>query len=195
MRKTLSIAITSVIALLFLLIPSRGIAESVGYEGTATLCFISATPPIVEFKGPDPENPTVTLVDGVVSLYQIETDHPLVNGWEVLSLEWKITPKWTFLTGLGVFTPDEYIGTESFLTEDMKIKTNDLSTFSGVWHGTGELEGISVDYELVLQSDPTPVCPNDPPPQCEELGGCLPAVPPFAELIVYDMSGFVTETE
>jgi hypothetical protein len=113
----------------------------------------------------------------------------------MLNLDWKITPKWTFLTGVGVFTPDDYVGTDSFLTEDIKIKTNDLSTFTGVWLGTGDLEGISVDYELELQTDPIPDCPTNPPPQCEEIGGCLPAEPPYAELIVYDMSGFVTETE
>ncbi len=195
MRQIFSIAVTSLIALLFLQIPPRSIAESVGYEGTATLCFISANPPEIKFKDPDPENPTVTLVYGVVSLYLVETDHPLVNGWEVLNLDWKITPKWTFLTGVRVFTPDDYLGMESFLTEDMKIKTKDLSTFPGVWLGTGELEGISVDYELVLQTEPTPECPNVTPPQCEEIGGCIPAVPPYADPIVYDMSGFVTETE
>lgn len=172
-------------------------ADPAPYEGTATLCFIGAAPPSVEQKGKN----GVTYVSDAVSLYYIQTapvgttpPAGLVNGWEVLTSDMKITNKVYWLDWTGVLTPTAYVGTTgTVLEETASIKTKDLSTLSGTWQGTGDLVGTSVDYVLVLNPAATPDCPSEYPPQCADiLGGCLPAEPPYVEgPTVYDMSGFV----
>lgn len=172
-------------------------ADPVPYEGTATLCFIGATPPSVEQKGKN----GVTYMSDVVSLYYLETapvgtDPPygLVNGWEMLTSDMKITAKVFWLDWIGVLIPTDYIGMPgTTLEETASIKTKDLSTLSGTWHGTGDLAGTSVDYVLTIIPDATPNCPSEQPAQCADItGGCLPAAPPFVTgPTVYEMSGFV----
>lgn len=172
-------------------------ADPVPYEGTATLCFIGATPPSVEQKG----KRGVTYMSDVVSLYYLETapvgsDPPagLVNGWEMLTSDMKITAKVFWLDWIGVLIPTDYIGMPgTTLEETASIKTKDLSTLSGTWQGTGDLADTSVDYVLTIIPDATPNCPSEQPAQCADIaGGCLPAEPPFVEgPTVYEMSGFV----
>lgn len=183
----LAVAVLSACVLSVAVQIPQAVAEPVGYEGTATLCFVSATPPIVV------EKRNKTLAEGVVSVYLIETDHPLVSGWEVLDLDWKITKHWTFISGEGVLVPYGYEGTDTALVENVQIKTKDLSMMIGEWQGSGELLGTTVQYELIPQTEPVPVCNHDDPPAvCGDIGGCLPAIPPYVEdPIVYDVSGWV----
>jgi hypothetical protein len=78
--------------------------------------------------------------------------------------------------------------------EHIQIKTKDLSTISGAWEGTGDLLGTTVEYELIPQANPVPACDYDNPPAvCSDIGGCLPAVEPYAEPLVYEISGWVSE--
>ena len=134
-------------------------------------------------------------VSDVVSLYYIQTapagDPPpagLVNGWELLISDMKITRKVYWLDWTGVLIPTDYVGTTgTVLEETASVKTKDLSTLSGTWEGTGDLAGTSVDYVLTVNPDATPDCPSEHPDQCADVGGCLPADPPT----VYEMSGFV----
>jgi hypothetical protein len=183
------LSIITATALSYLAGVPLAIADPVPYAGTATLCFVGAVPPTVEQKG----NGGVSYLSGAVSLYYIQTDNALVNGWEVLTSDMKITKKVYWLDWTGVLTPTAYVGTTgTVLEETASIKTKDLSTLSGTWQGTGDLLGTSVDYVLVLDPVATPNCPSEQPIQCADVGGCLPAEPPFVEgPTVYDMSGFV----
>jgi hypothetical protein len=172
-------------------------ADPLPYAGTASLCYVGAEAPSVEQKGED----GVSHVSGLVSVYYIQTapvgaDSPsgLVNGWELLVSDMKISKEGYWLDWTGVLTPTAYSHlTGTVLRETASIKTTDLSTLSGTWQGTGDLAGTSVDYVLTVAPGATPDCPGEYPPQCEDLaGGCLEAKPPYVEdYIVYDMSGFV----
>ena len=172
-------------------------ADPMPYEGTATLCFVGATPPVVDRKGKSP----VSYVSNAVQLYYMQTapigeDPPvgLVNGWELLISNMKITKQVYWLDWTGVLIPTDYIGMPgTALEEAASIKTKDLSTLSGTWQGTGDLAGTSVDYVLTIIPDATPDCPSEHPPQCADIvGGCLPAIPPYVQdPAVYAMSGFV----
>ena len=176
-------------SLSFLFTSQNANADPVPYEGSATLCFIGGTPPTVDQKGKG----GVSYVSDVVSVYYIQTNHDLVNGWEVLTSGMKATKKVYWLSWTGVLIPTAYVGTPgTTLSETAEIKTKDLSTLSGTWQGTGALEGTSVDYVLTVNPTATASCPSEQPPQCADIeGGCLPAVPPYTEPVVYDMSGFV----
>jgi hypothetical protein len=172
-------------------------ADPVPYAGTATLCYVGGEAPSVEQKGED----GVSHVSGLVSIYYIQTapaglDSPagLVNGWELLISDMKISGETYWLDWTGVLTPTTYSHlTGTVLEETTSIKTKDLSTLSGTWQGTGDLAGTSVDYVLTVVPDATPECPGEYPPQCENVaGGCLPAKPPYVEnTVVYDMTGVV----
>jgi hypothetical protein len=172
-------------------------ADPVPYAGTATLCYIGAKAPLVKQQGQGEESH----VSGLVSVYFIQTapigvDPPagLVNGWELLTSDMKISTEAYWLDWTGVLTPTAYLGaTGTVLKETASIKTKDLSKISGTWQGTGDLAGTSVDYVLTIVPDAAPDCPREYPPQCEELaGGCLPAEAPYVEkTTVYEMSGFV----
>ena len=180
-------------ALMPLVQAPQAIADSVPYSGIATLCFVGAVPPQVDQKG----NNGVTYMSDVVSLYYIQTDNDLVNGWEVLISDAKITKGLFWLDWNGVLTPTDYVGTTgTVLEETNSIKTKDPSTLSGTWQGTGDLLGTSVDYVLVLDAVAEPDCPIEHPSQCADVGGCLPAEPPYFEgPTVYNMSGFVNTGE
>jgi len=182
-------SIITATALSFLVGMPQAVADPVPYSGTATLCFVGALPPTVEQKGKN----GVTYVSDVVSLYYLQTDNALVNGWEVLTSSMKITKKVYWLDWTGVLTPTAYVGTTgTVLEETASIKTKDLSTLSGTWQGTGDLTGTSVDYVLVQNPTATQNCPSEQPLQCADVGGCLPAEPPYVEdPTIYDMSGFV----
>ena len=197
MNKITKYALTLSTAALFAVGMLQALADPIPYEGTATLCFISAIPPQIDQKG----NSGVSYMSGAVSLYFIQTapvggtpPEGLVNGWELLTSDMKSTRKVYWLNWTGVLTPTAYVGTTgTVLEETASIKTKDLSTLSGTWEGTGDLEGTSVDYVLTLNDDATPNCPSEQPLQCGDInGGCLPAEPPFfLGPTVYDMSGFV----
>jgi hypothetical protein len=165
------------------------------YLGTATLCYVGTVPPVVTQKGNSP----VVYISNAVHLYYIQTapigETPpvgLVNGWELLVSDMKMTKTVSWLDWTGVLIPTDYLGTEgTTLEETASIKTKDLSTLSGTWQGTGELEGVSVDYVLTINEDASPDCPGVYPPQCEDIGGCVPAEPPYyVGPTVYNMSGF-----
>jgi len=172
-------------------------ADPIPYAGTATLCYVGGEAPSVEQKGED----GVSHVSGLVSVYFIQTapvgtEPPagLVNGWELLVSDMKISKEAYWLDWTGVLTPTAYSHmTGTVLKETASIKTKDLSTLSGTWQGTGDLAGTSVDYVLTVVPGAVPDCPSERPPQCEDIaGGCLPAKPPYVEdFIIYDMSGFV----
>jgi hypothetical protein len=197
MNKVSKYVFTTSVALLFGLEVLHLSADPLPYAGTATLCYVGAEAPSVEQKGED----GVSHVSGLVSVYYIQTapvgtgpPAGLVNGWELVVSDMKISKETYWLDWTGVLTPTAYSHmTGTVLRETASLKTKDLSTLSGTWQGTGDLVGTSVDYVLTVVPGATPDCPSEYPPQCEDMaGGCHPAKPPYVEdFIVYEMSGFV----
>jgi len=188
-------ALSTSTALLFAFAALPALADTSRFEGTATLCFIGAVPASVEQK----DNGETTYVSDMVSLYYLKTAPVgaspaagLVNGWELLVSDMKIAGKEYWLDWTGILTPTAYAGTSgTALEETASIQTTDLSMLHGTWLGTGELEGVRVDYVLTVNPDTAPDCPGEQPSQCADVaGGCLPAQPPQPP-IVYDISGFV----
>ena len=187
-------AFTTSTAVLLVLGMLQAWAEPIAYEGTASLCYQGALSPSVEQKG----NASPTYVSYVVSLYYIQTapvnadtaPAGLVNGWGLLISDMKITRAVYWLDWIAVLYPTDYEhDPTTVLEETASVKTKDLSTLSGTWQGTGELEGTVVDYVLIVDADAEPDCPNGVyPPPCDLIeGGCMEA----QETLVYDMSGFV----
>ena len=168
-------------------------ADPIAYEGTASLCWQGELSPSVEQKG----KAGVTYVSNVVSLYWIQTAPDeadfapagLVNGWGLLISDMKITRAVYWLDWIATLYPSDYQDDpETVLEETASVKTKDLSTLSGTWQGTGQLEGTVVDYVLVVDPDADLNCPGVYPPPCFFIeGGCMEA----QETLVYDMSGFV----
>ena len=196
MKRASKYAFTTFTTMLLGLGALQASASEGPYEGTATLCYVGAVPPVITQKGNSP----VAYISNAVQLYYIQTapvgEVPpvgLVNGWELLVSDMKMTKTVYWLNWTGVLVPTGYPeGTA--LEETAAIKTKDLSTLSGTWQGTGELEGVSVDYVLTINEDATPDCPGVYPPQCEDIGGCVPAEPPYyVGPTVYDMSGFSSQ--
>jgi len=177
-------ALSTSTALLFAFAALPALADTSRFEGTATLCFIGAVPASVEQKDNGDYLKTAPVGASPAA--------GLVNGWELLVSDMKIAGKEYWLDWTGILTPTAYAGTSgTALEETASIQTTDLSMLHGTWLGTGELEGVRVDYVLRVNPDAAPDCPGEQPSQCADVvGGCLPAKPPQPP-IVYDISGIV----
>jgi hypothetical protein len=138
----------SATALVFLVgVPQIGVASDPQYyEGTAALCAVSPNmflPP--ETKG----NNGILYVDDLIMVWQIKSaDSELMNGTELMHASWKQTKSGTqFQSGELVMTPDVYVGTGAF-EEKFKFKIDPAAPITGTYTGTGDLKGVSADYEL-----------------------------------------------
>ncbi len=178
-------------ALLFLAgMMQTGIGTAAGpYQGTATLCAINPFGSTTETKG----NNGVTDTYDFVMLYRIETDNPLMNGWEVLTSNSRLSKNNTgYYWGEAVLTPDLYAATGT-LVDAFKFNAQQSASISGTYSGTGDLDGTTVDYELAV--DPNAAFCANLPPQCGVVMPCIPICESCGEgfnvPFGYLMNGFV----
>ena len=142
------------------------------YTGTATLCAVDNPANVTtESRG----NNGVTYTYNQVLLFYIATDHSLMNGWEVLTSNTKSTTSGGgYNWGEAVLTPDLGSGT---LVDEFKFPVKQDDSIRGTYIGTGNYEGVTVDYALGPFMPLPSVCP-DMPPQCTDgTYDCVP-VPP-----------------
>ena len=153
------------------------------FEGIASLCAVDPT-----------TEETVTRGNGVVvdkqavQLYRIETDSDLVKGWEVLTSQFKTTKSGkVFYMGTVTLTPDGFEGAGT-LKENFNL-LQDGSLPAGTYTGTRDLEGVTVEYQLIpYTGDPavlTSMCSMSPP-YCGT-GTCIPT----AGLFGWSISGVI----
>jgi hypothetical protein len=155
------------------------------FEGLASLCAIDRTTEDLITRG----NGVVVEVNPV-ELYRIETDSDLVTGWEVTAAMYKTTKsEKVFYMGTATLTPDGYDGKDT-LKDNFNL-LQDGSLPAGTWEGTGDLKGVTVDYQLI------PYLPDGDPAVLEQM--CAEAHPycetgvcePMAGVWGWNISGVV----
>ncbi len=120
------------------------------YQGIAALCAVDPSGVTSETKG------GVTDSFGLMMYFRIETDHPLVNGMEELESNSRLNAQENgFYWGYGTVYPDITPG--STLEGKFLFSTN-KTPIKGAYYGTGDLEGVTMTYELL----PTALPPEDP---------------------------------
>ena len=131
---------------------SPGKQDGVAYSGVGALCAVLEPGEYIE------TDKEATLRDALL-YYRMVTDHPMTTGWLTLEMNWDLNLKGGSGKGWGesIFEPDTYTGT--FL-EEYSIKARKFVWYvTGIWYGTGDLEGISVDYTSE-QLDPSQAPPD-----------------------------------
>jgi len=123
------------------------------YSGTATLCaLVNPSNVTAETKG----NNGVTYTYNQVLLFRIVTDSPLVTGWEVLTSNTKSPEgRGGYNWGEAVLTPDLGAGE---LVDEFKFPVKQADSIRGTYIGTGDFEGIAVDYALGPFTGGLPAC-------------------------------------
>ena len=161
-------------------------SEPQPFEGVASLCAIDPTTAGTTTKGKG-----VVVENQPVQLYRVETDSDLVTGWEVLTSKFKTTKSGkVYYMGTATLTPDGYAG-KNTLKENFNL-LQDGSLPSGTYTGTGDLKGVTVDYQLVpypTTTIPDPVLAGmcaEAPPYCIT-GVCVPTAGEWG----WSMSGVV----
>jgi hypothetical protein len=139
------------------------------FEGEAVLCVLDNTNATQETKG----NRGTTYTYNQVLLFRIDADDDdggLMHGWEVLTSNTKSTASGGgYSWGEAVLTPDSYTGSAT-LEDTFKFPVKQSDNISGVYHGTGELEGVSVEYALTPAAPgslSTTACEGMPWGECE----------------------------
>ena len=113
------------------------------YEGLASLCAVDPTSEGTVRKGNG-----VVIQNLPVELYRIETGSSLMDGWEVLTYSIKTTKSGQqFAWGTALLTPDDYAGTAT-LKDNFNILQEGSPMIAGTYEGTGDLEGVVIDYQL-----------------------------------------------
>ena len=151
------------------------------FSGTSTICAIAPVEPEIKRNG-------FVYTDGAVLYYRIATEpEHLMNGPVTLTSYSKVktTPDgkekgWYW--GEIIMAPDQVpeVGT---LEETFKFKAKDAGDISGTFYGTGELEGVTVEYtETYNPLVPQEYCTEYPP--CVEAMTCIPVseatgLPPY----------------
>ena len=116
--------------------------EPQNYTGTATLCALVNPANVTT----ETEANGVTYIYNQILLFRIETDSPLVTGWEVLTSNTKSSEDGGgYHWGEAVLTPDLGAGT---LVDEFKFPVNQADNIRGTYIGTGDYEGTVVDYAL-----------------------------------------------
>jgi len=157
------------------------------FDGIASLCAIDPTTEETITKGNG-----VLVEKQAVQLYRIETDSDLLNGWEVLTSQFKTAKSGNvFYMGTATLTPDGYEGKDA-LKENFNL-LQDGSLPSGTYTGTGDLKGVTVDYQLIpYTGDPSvlvSMCSMSPP-YCEDSENyCIPTAGMFG----WSMSGVIND--
>ena len=161
-------------------------ADPQPYEGIASLCAIDPTTVDTVTKGNG-----VVIDTQAVQLYRVETDSDLVMGWEVLTSKFKTTKSGkVYYMGTATLTPDGYGGKDTLKDNFNLLQDGSLPV--GTWEGTGDLQGVTVDYQLVpylpAGGDPAvleQMC-AEAHPYCET-GVCVPTAGEWG----WSMSGVV----
>jgi len=116
-----------------------------------------------------------TLRDAVL-LYHNVTDNSYTTGWETLVMNYDLKVKNGQGTSWGslVFEPDEFAGT---FTENWTAKAKHFVwDISGVYVGNGDLEGVTVTYELSpreLSTVPLDACDGGPIFDAQDISGYI----------------------
>ena len=134
-------------------------ARDYTFKGVAGLCALDRTGVTQETKG------GITFEYGLKFYYRIETDHPLINGWETLISNTRRNPaEQEFYFGNATLEPDIARGST---LEGKFFFPADANPIKGNYFGTGDLEKVVVHYELF--PDPTvastyaTLCDGSPP--------------------------------
>jgi hypothetical protein len=164
-------------------------AEPQFYTGTATLCaLVNPANTTMETRGKH----GVTYTYDQVLLFRIETDSPLVTGWEVLTSNTKSPEEHGgYSWGVTVLTPDSGAGT---LVDEFKFPVKQADNIRGTYIGTGDYEGMTVDYALGPFTGGLPACdPGDVAALCDDANYvCVPVTPPGVG-IGYYMNGVIRD--
>jgi hypothetical protein len=137
-----------VVSITLLFVCSTGLAKDknvphgqLHFEGFAGLCFFNPMGVTTATKG------GISFEYGYEFGYLIETDHELVNGWEILISNTRTNKAGkAFFFGTATLEPDITPG--STLAGKFYFPS-DANPIRGNYFGTGELEGVVVQYELV----------------------------------------------
>mgnify|MGYP001815307009 FL=1 len=149
------------------------------YLGTATTCAIDLSN-VTEETMPN----GFTYTSGVVMHVRVATGHELMNGPVAVTSHSKLktTPKgkvtgWYW--GESTMVPDQVAGVGT-LEEIFKFKAKDASEISGTFYGTGDFEGVTVEFAETFDPQiPQEYCDEYPP--CVAAGTCIPVHPDSPE--------------
>lgn len=120
-------------------------ARDFTFQGVAGLCGFNPTGVTQETMG------GITFEYGYEFYYRIETDHPLIKGWETLISNTRLNPgEKAFYFGTATLDPD--IAPGSTLAGKFYFPA-DANPIKGNYFGTGDLARVVVQYELF--PDPT----------------------------------------
>ena len=165
-------------------------AAGVMYSGTATICAIDYTnsTEVTKRNG-------FTYTSGVVMHHRIDTDHELMNGPVALTSHsaLKETPRgmtgWYW--GESTMVPD--LAEDGTLEETFKFKAKDAGDISGTFYGTGEFEGVTVEFAETFDPEIDQVyCDVYPPcesPDCIKIEADAP--PGYTQPYVTRFEGVV----
>ncbi len=161
-------------------------SDPVPYEGIASLCAVDPTNEGIVTKGNG-----LVINQLAVQLYRIETNSELVNGWEVLDFKIKLTNSGkAFTMGTALLTPDDYEGAGT-LKDNFNFVQEDPALISSAYKGTGDLEGVTVEYQLTpYVGDPAVLAQMcaEAHPYCESGENfCVPTAGQFG----WSMSGVI----
>ena len=159
--------------------------EPQNYTGTATLCAL-VNPANVTTETKD--NNGVTYTYNQILLFRIETDSPLVTGWEVLASNTKSQEDGGgYHWGEAVLTPDSGAGT---LVDEFKFPLKQADNIRGTYIGTGDYEGVIVDYALgPFMNSLSSACP-DVSALCDNANYVCQPIPPGSG---YHISGKILD--
>jgi hypothetical protein len=117
-------------------------AEPAEFHGIAVLCEVDDSGVIREEK-----DRNVVVSTGLLMRFRIETDHELINGWETLISNSRLDRDGVgYYWGYGKIVPD--IAARSALEGEFRFASEDVSHVRGSYLGTGDLEGVVMNYEL-----------------------------------------------
>lgn len=115
------------------------------FQGVAGLCAVDPSGVTQETKG------GIHFEYGLRFYYRIETDHPLINGWETLISNARSNPgDQAFYFGTATLEPDSAPGST---LEGKFFFASDANPIKGNYFGTEDLARVVVHYELF--ADPT----------------------------------------
>jgi hypothetical protein len=134
-------------------------ARDFTFQGVAGLCLFNPTGVTRDTKG------GIDFEYGYEFYYRIETDHPLINGWETLISNTRLNPGGqAFYFGTATLEPD--IAPGSTLAGKFFFPA-DANPIKGNYFGTGDLARVVVQYELfpdeLIPRDYSYLCDGKPP--------------------------------
>lgn len=150
------------------------------FSGTSTICAFTPAPGDPEIK---PNGFVYT--SGFLMYWRVETDHELMNGPVTVTSHSKLktlpndkVKGWYW--GESIMVPD--LATNGTLEETFMFRPKDASERPGTFYGTGEFEGVTVEYvETEDSSIPQGYCTEYPP--CVDAGTCIKIEEPMYPMV------------